>query len=80
MQYSYANIEELNIHVTVTQFEVEFILNELNESLEIDPDGSKSWTKKKLIREFEELLQKYARTIGYEADGLKQKYIDEKEV
>lgn len=80
MQYSYANIEEMGIHMTVSQFELEFILNELRESLEINPDSSKSYTLKKLIRDIEESLTKYARTIGYEYDGLKQKYIDEKEV
>lgn len=80
MKYSYATIEELNIHVTVTQFELEFILDELNESLEKNPDDSKSWTKVKLIRELEESLKKYAQTMDYESDNLKRKYIDAKEV
>tara|TARA_R110000772_G_scaffold6483_1_gene22614 strand:+ start:313 stop:555 length:243 start_codon:yes stop_codon:yes gene_type:complete len=80
MQYSYANIEEMGIHMTVSQFELEFILNELKESLEINSNSVKSYTIKKLIRDIEESLTKYARTIGYESDGLKQKYIDAKEV
>lgn len=80
MKYSYAIIEELNIHVTVNQFELEFILDELNESLEKNPDDSKSWTKVKLIRELEESLKKYAQTMDYESDNLKRKYIDAKEV
>ena len=80
MQYSYANIEEMGIHMTVSQFELEFILQEMKDSLEVNSENSKSYTIRKLIREIEESLQKYARTIGYESDNLKQKYIDEKEV
>ena len=80
MQYSYANIEEMGIHMTVSQFELEFILQEMKDSLEVNSENSKSYTIRKLIREIEESLQKYARTIGYESDNLKQKYIDEKKV
>ena len=80
MKYSYANIEEMGIHMTVSQFELEFILTELNESLEINSEKSKSYTIKKLIREIEESLQKYARTIRCESDNLKRKYLDDNEV
>ena len=80
MQYSYANIEEMNIHVTLSQFELEFILKELKESLEMMGESSQSYTIKKLIREIEESLQRYARTIACESDNLKRKYIDAKEV
>ena len=66
--------------MTVSQFELEFILQEMKDSLEVNSENSKSYTIRKLIREIEESLQKYARTIGYESDNLKQKYIDEKEV
>lgn len=80
MQYSYANIEEMGIHMTVSQFELEFILQKLKESLAMMDENSQTYTIKKIIREIEESLQKYARTIACESDNLKRKYIDAREV
>lgn len=72
MKYSYADLAQLDIVLSMTSFELEFVREILVEKMESDPDSSKSWTMKKLVREIDEVLERFATSISYDVEHMKK--------
>jgi hypothetical protein len=72
MKYSYADLAQLDIVLSMTSFELEFVREILVEKMENDPDSSKSWAMKKLVREIDEVLERFATSISYDVEYMKK--------